>query len=82
MKMLLKLLTAQTPTLILTGRRLTGQSVSGKMRPILEVKNLSTHFATQSGIVRAVDGVDLAVNEGDTLVGNSGIEEGEFCHPF
>ncbi|MDI6775924.1 MAG: ABC transporter ATP-binding protein [Syntrophales bacterium] len=44
------------------------------MRPILEVKNLSTHFATQSGIVRAVDGVDLVVNEGDTLgvVGESG----------
>jgi peptide/nickel transport system ATP-binding protein/oligopeptide transport system ATP-binding protein len=44
------------------------------MRPILEVKNLSTHFATQPGIVRAVDGVDLTLNEGDTLgvVGESG----------
>jgi ABC-type oligopeptide transport system ATPase subunit len=52
------------------------------MRLILEVKNLSTHFATQSGIVLAVDSVDLAVNEGDTLVGNSGIKEGAFCHPF
>jgi len=48
--------------------------VNGKLRPILEVKDLSTHFATQSGIVRAVDGVDLAVNKGDTLgvVGESG----------
>ena len=44
------------------------------MRPILEVKNLSTHFETQNGIVRAVDGVELTVNEGDTLgvVGESG----------
>ena len=44
------------------------------MRPILEVKNLSTHFTTQSGIVRAVDGVGLTLNEGDTLgiVGESG----------
>ncbi|MDO8721210.1 MAG: ABC transporter ATP-binding protein [Syntrophales bacterium] len=44
------------------------------MRPILEVKNLSTHFTTRNGVIRAVDGVDITVNEGDTLgvVGESG----------
>jgi len=44
------------------------------MRKILEVKNLSTHFEIKGGTIRAVDGVDLVVNEGDTLgvVGESG----------
>ena len=44
------------------------------MHPLLEIKNLRTYFETENGTVRAVDGVDLAVNEGDTLgvVGESG----------
>ncbi|MBE9546064.1 MAG: ABC transporter ATP-binding protein [Proteobacteria bacterium] len=44
------------------------------MHPLLEIKNLKTYFETENGTVRAVDGVDLAVNEGDTLgiVGESG----------
>lgn len=44
------------------------------MQPLLEVKNLRTYFETRNGTVRAVDGVDLAVNEGETLgiVGESG----------
>jgi peptide/nickel transport system ATP-binding protein/oligopeptide transport system ATP-binding protein len=42
--------------------------------PILEVKNLRTHFYTKRGIVKAVDGLDVALNQGDTLgiVGESG----------
>ncbi len=42
--------------------------------PVLEVKNLATHFETEEGLIRAVDGVDLAVRKGDTLgvVGESG----------
>src|SRR3569623_100308 len=41
---------------------------------LLEVENLQTHFRTPSGINRAVDGVSLHVNEGETLaiVGESG----------
>ncbi|MBI1728174.1 MAG: ATP-binding cassette domain-containing protein, partial [Candidatus Rokubacteria bacterium] len=41
---------------------------------LLDVKNLKTHFFTDEGIVRAVDGVDLYIEKGETLgvVGESG----------
>jgi oligopeptide/dipeptide ABC transporter ATP-binding protein len=44
------------------------------MGMLLEVKNLSTHFNTEYGVIKAVDRVDLAIDEGDTLgvVGESG----------
>jgi peptide/nickel transport system ATP-binding protein len=44
------------------------------MTPLLEIRGLRTHFATDDGIVRAVDGVDISINKGETLcvVGESG----------
>jgi peptide/nickel transport system ATP-binding protein len=41
---------------------------------LLEIRGLKTHFATDDGTVRAVDGVDLAIDRGETLgvVGESG----------
>ena len=41
---------------------------------LLEIRGLATDFATDDGIVRAVDGVDLTIDRGETLgvVGESG----------
>lgn len=43
-------------------------------KPLLEVKNLKTYFFTEDGVVKAVDGVDFYVNQGEVLglVGESG----------
>jgi len=42
--------------------------------PLLTVKGLRTHFETQEGLVRAVDGVDFTLGEGESLglAGESG----------
>src|SRR2546422_8908115 len=49
--------------------------------PLVEIKNLKTHFPIRAGVlqrpvgwVRAVDGVSFAINEGEAvgLVGESG----------
>ena len=44
------------------------------MEHLLEIRGLRTHFATDDGIVRAVDGIDLTIDPGETLgvVGESG----------
>src|SRR5439155_743948 len=41
---------------------------------LLEVKGLKVHFATEDGVVHAVDGVDFTLDRGDVLgiVGESG----------
>ena len=42
--------------------------------PLLEVTDLATHFHTEEGVVKAVDGVDFHVDEGEIIgiVGESG----------
>jgi len=47
---------------------------STQNKPLLEVKNLKTYFFTEDGVVKAVDGVDFHVNQGEVLglVGESG----------
>ncbi|MBW8349920.1 ABC transporter ATP-binding protein [Bacillus sp. IITD106] len=44
------------------------------MTTLLEVKNLKTHFFNRKKVIPAVDGVDININEGETvaLVGESG----------
>jgi len=41
---------------------------------LLEIRGLKTHFATDDGVVQAVDGVDLSIRRGETVgvVGESG----------
>ncbi|MBM4409688.1 MAG: ABC transporter ATP-binding protein, partial [Chloroflexi bacterium] len=42
--------------------------------PLLQIRGLKTHFYTESGVARAVDGVDLDLQPGEVLglVGESG----------
>ncbi|MDO8280114.1 MAG: dipeptide ABC transporter ATP-binding protein DppD, partial [Burkholderiaceae bacterium] len=42
--------------------------------PLLDIENLSVDFPTQNGVLHAVDGISLKVEEGEVLgiVGESG----------
>jgi len=43
-------------------------------KKLMEIRNLKTHFQTKHSLIRAVDGIDLEVNEGQIvcIVGESG----------
>ncbi|MFB6153691.1 MAG: ATP-binding cassette domain-containing protein, partial [Halodesulfurarchaeum sp.] len=44
------------------------------MTELLSLSGLKTQFRTERGVVKAVDGIDLTIHEGETvgLVGESG----------
>src|SRR5437762_12219062 len=44
------------------------------MTPLLQIRGLQTYFFTESGVAKAVDGVDLDIRQGEVLglVGESG----------
>jgi len=59
----------------------SARPAAAKNEPLLEVRNLKKHFPIKGGLLRrqigavkAVDGVDLVVNRGETMaiVGESG----------
>ena len=53
---------------------MTGQTRAATAKPLLDVRDLHVEFETAEGLVRAVDGVSLAVHAGEALgvVGESG----------
>jgi peptide/nickel transport system ATP-binding protein len=50
---------------------MTAQSVN---EPLLDIRGLKTHFATDDGMVQSVDGIDIRIGRGETVcvVGESG----------
>ena len=52
----------------------SSESTTRKDNVLLEVKDLTTHFFTQDGVVKAVDGISYNVHDGEVvgIVGESG----------
>jgi oligopeptide/dipeptide ABC transporter ATP-binding protein len=63
-----------TPATPVASRAQPAWLTNGQSEPLLEVKNLKTHFFLDQGTVQAVDGVDFTVLRGQTvgIVGESG----------
>jgi peptide/nickel transport system ATP-binding protein len=64
-------------------RMMSAMNASDKaIDPILEIKNLRTHFMLDTGIIRAVNGIDLTIERGRTLgvIGESGCGKSVTAH--
>ncbi len=50
------------------------EDASARQAPLLDIRGLRTHFFTEAGVAKAVDGVDLSIYPGEVvgLVGESG----------
>jgi peptide/nickel transport system ATP-binding protein len=62
---------------------MSGESISTQATdPVLEIKNLHTHFMLDTGTIRAVDGVTLTIGRGKTLgvIGESGCGKSVTAH--
>lgn len=55
---------------------------NGDSEPVLEIKDLKTHFHLDTGVIRAVDGVTLTLRRGKTLgvIGESGCGKSVTAH--
>ena len=40
---------------------------NSESKPVLEIKDLKTHFFLDTGTIKAVDGLNLTINKGKTL---------------
>ncbi len=50
------------------------EDAPARQAPLLDVRGLRTHFFTEAGVAKAVDGIDLTIDPGEVvgLVGESG----------
>ena len=51
---------------------------------MLEIENLKTNFNTYDGVIKALDGVNLKINDGEIfgLVGETGRGKSVTCHLY
>ena len=54
----------------------------GPQEPLLDISGLRTHFMLDTGVIRAVDGLDLTLHRGETLgiIGESGCGKSVTAH--
>ena len=58
------------------------RNTPGPQAPLLDIRGLRTHFMLDTGVIRAVDGLDLTLHRGETLgiIGESGCGKSVTAH--